>query len=56
MNDQTNQWDDNRLLQTNTTKFMGEDINQDQHTNEETIRETINPDMIQMPWTMMLSP
>ena len=46
MNDQTNQWDDNRLPQIDSAKFMGEDINQDQLINEETTRGTINPDTI----------
>ena len=55
MNDQTNQWDDNRLLPTDSTKFMGEDINQDQHINEGTTKGTINPDMIRMPWMLMSS-
>ena len=56
MNETTNQWDDNRLFPTDSAKPMGEDTNQDQLINEETIRGTINPDTIQTPWTSMLSP
>ena len=35
-NDQTNQWDNNRITPINSDKSMDEEINQDQHTNEET--------------------
>ena len=56
MNNQTNQWDNNRLSQTNSDKHMDKDINQDQHINKETTRGTINPNMIRTPWTSMLSP
>ena len=46
MNDLANQWDDNRLFQTDSAKLMDEDISQDQPINEETTRGTINPDTI----------
>ena len=55
-NETTNQWDDNRLFPTDSAKLTGEDINQDQLTNEETIKGTINPDTIRTPWMSMLSP
>ena len=56
MNETINQWDDSKPFPTDSAKLMDEGINQDQLTNEETIRGTINPNMIRTPWTSMLSP